>query len=193
MKKESMEIIEKMILKLKRTRSDILFAKKENTSKVIQMYPEAWHMYHVLVNEHNLVPPLEIQGTIEIYEEQQMIRLLWFIHPIMVNERNMNSCISFANEVNRELGRGGHFWVDSEYYDFAYEQMFDEKVVELFGEDLLEKYMFEMPLNQYRDIHIPLMMLLSEQWEADKAIRFLKELREDGFVENSRYELFPAE
>lgn len=193
MKKETMEIIEKMILKLKRTRSDILFVKKENTSKVIQMYPEAWHMYHVLVNEHNLVPTLEIQGTIEIYEEQQMIRSLWFIHPIMVNERNMNSCISFANEVNRELGRGGHFWVDSEYYDFAYEQTFDEEVVELFGEDLLEKYMFEIPLNQYRDIHIPLMMLLSEQWEADKAIRFLKELRKDGFVENSRYELFPAE
>ena len=51
--------------------------------------------------------------------------------------------------------------------------------------------MFEWPLGQFRDIHIPLMMLLQGKWGAETAIRFIKELRENGFVENEKYDLFP--
>ena len=40
-------------------------------------------------------------------------------------------------------------------------------------------------------IHIPLMMLLQGKWGAETAIRFIKELRENGFVENEKYDLFP--
>ena len=52
-------------------------------------------------------------------------------------------------------------------------------------------HMFEWPLGQFRDIHIPLMMLLQGKWGTEKAILFLKELRENGFVENKKYNLFP--
>ena len=164
--------------------------KKDNTSKVRQMYPEAWHMFYLLENENNLVPPLEIQGTMEVLKNDQ-IRLLWFIHPIMINEWNMENCILFANEVNREIGNGGRFWVDTEYFDFAYEERFEEEMLQLSGMNVLERHMFEWPLGQFRDIHIPLMMLLQGKWGAETAIRFIKELRENGFVENEKYDLFP--
>ena len=174
MKKESMEVVGR-IVKRERELFGIRVIKKDNTSKVRQMYPEAWHMFYLLENENNLVPPLEIQGTMEVLKNDQ-IRLLWFIHPIMINEWNMENCILFANEVNRELGNGGRFWVDKEYFDFAYEERFEEEM---------------LPLGQFRDIHIPLMMLLQGKWGAETAIRFIKELRENGFVENEKYDLFP--
>ena len=92
---------------------------------------------------------------------------------------------------NRELGNGGRFWVDTEYFDFAYEERFEEEMLQLSGMNVLERHMFEWPLGQFRDIHIPLMMLLQGKWGAETAIRFIKELRENGFVENEKYDLFP--
>lgn len=106
-------------------------------------------------------------------------------------EKGMENCILFANEVNREIGNGGRFWVDTEYFDFAYEERFEEEMLQLSGMNVLERHMFEWPLGQFRDIHIPLMMLLQGKWGAETAIRFIKELRENGFVENEKYDLFP--
>ena len=81
--------------------------------------------------------------------------------------------------------------VDTEYFDFAYEERFEEEMLQLSGMNVLERHMFEWPLGQFRDIHIPLMMLLQGKWGAETAIRFIKELRENGFVENEKYDLFP--
>ena len=181
MKKESMEVLRR-IVKREQEFFGIRVIKKENTSKVRQMYPEAWHMFYLLENENNLVPPLEIQGTMEVLKNDQ-IRLLWFIHPVMITKCNMENCILLANEVNRELGNGGRFWVDTEYFDFAYEERFEEEMLQLSGMNVLERHMFEWPLGQFRDIHIPLMMLLQGKWGTETAIQFLKELRENGFVE----------
>lgn len=189
MKKESMEVLRR-IVKREQEFLGIRVIKKENTSKVRQMYPEAWHMFYLLENENNLVPPLEIQGTMEVLKNDQ-IRLLWFIHPVMITKCNMENCILLANEVNRELGNGGRFWVDTEYFDFAYEERFEEEMLQLSGMNVLERHMFEWPLGQFRDIHIPLMMLLQGKWGTETAIQFLKELRENGFVENKKYNLFP--
>ena len=66
-----------------------------------------------------------------------------------------------------------------------------EEMLQLSGMNVLERHMFEWPLGQFRDIHIPLMMLLQGKWGAETAIRFIKELRENGFVENEKYDLFP--
>ena len=189
MKKESMEVLRR-IVKREKEFFDIRVIKKDNTSKVRQMYPEAWHMFYLLENENNLVPPLEIQGTMEVLKNDQ-IRLLWFIHPIMIDAWNMESCILFAYEVNRVLGNGGRFWVDTEYFDFAYEDLIEEEMLQLSGMKLIERHMFEWPLGQFRDIHIPLMMLLQGKWGTEKAIQFINELRENGFVENEKYDLFP--
>ena len=131
MKKESMEVVGR-IVKRERELFGIRVIKKDNTSKVRQMYPEAWHMFYLLENENNLVPPLEIQGTMEVLKNDQ-IRLLWFIHPIMINEWNMENCILFANEVNRELGNGGRFWVDTEYFDLRMKSVLKKKCCSLVG------------------------------------------------------------
>lgn len=41
--------------KTRRELFGIRVIKKDNTSKVRQMYPEAWHMFYLLENENNLV------------------------------------------------------------------------------------------------------------------------------------------
>ena len=71
MKKESMEVLRR-IVKREQEFFGIRVIKKENTSKVRQMYPEAWHMFYLLENENNLVPPLEIQGTMEVLKNDQI-------------------------------------------------------------------------------------------------------------------------
>ena len=72
MKKESMEVLGR-IVKRERELFGIRVIKKDNTSKVRQMYPEAWHMFYLLENENNLVPPLEIQGTMEVLKNDQIL------------------------------------------------------------------------------------------------------------------------
>ena len=72
MKKESMEVVGR-IVKRERELFGIRVIKKDNTSKVRQMYPEAWHMFYLLENENNLVPPLEIQGTMEVLKNDQIL------------------------------------------------------------------------------------------------------------------------
>ena len=49
MKKESMEVVGR-IVKRERDLFGIRVIKKDNTSKVRQMYPEAWHMFYLLEN-----------------------------------------------------------------------------------------------------------------------------------------------
>lgn len=86
MKNESMEVLGR-IVKRGRELFGIRVIKKDNTSKVRQMYPEAWHMFYLLENENNLVPPLEIQGTMEVlkiirFDYYGLFTLLWLMSGI---------------------------------------------------------------------------------------------------------------
>lgn len=54
----------------------------------------------------------------------------------------------------------------------------------------VEDSMFTIPICQFKDLHIPLVMILTGKWSAQKAIQYLKELRSNGFVVNADYAPF---
>ena len=88
------------------------------------------------------------------------------------------------------MANGGRFWVDTEYFDFAYEERFEEEMLQLSGMNVLERHMFEWPLDSSGYSHSAY-DASAGKWGAETAIRFIKELRENGFVENEKYDLFP--
>ena len=114
--------------------------------------------------EHPLAPTLEIQCSISI--ESNSVRMVWFPHPVLITQKTRVDFILLANEANIELHSGGRFWCNEDM-DFAYEIVLSAEMIEN-----------------------PLMMLAENIWSANTAISYLKELRENGYVDNRKYNLW---
>ena len=52
------------------------------------------------------------------------------------------------------------------------------------------RLLFDLPYLQFHDLYLPLIMLSDGKWKSDIAIRYIKELRENGYVDNSDYGLW---
>lgn len=155
---------------------------------VVSILKEDWHLFIEFRNP--LLPPLQLQCAITIEEDD--IRLLCFPSPVIITDETMNEFIRFCNEANRELCGGmawGRFWCDEENYDFAYEVILPEKVIEKDIEETARQ-LFDIPCAHYQDLHTPLIMLAGNRWESDMAICYLQELRENGYVDNADYDLW---
>ena len=155
---------------------------------VVSILREDWHLF--IEFQSPLLPSLQLQCAITI--EGDAISLLCFPSPVIITDETMNEFIRFCNEANRELFMGkawGRFWCDEENYDFAYEAILPEKVIEK-DTDEASKQLFDIPYTHYQDMHIPLIMLASKKWKSDMAIRYLQELRENGYVDNADYSLW---
>lgn len=155
---------------------------------VVSLVKEDWHLFIEFSNP--LLPPLKLQSAITI--EKDAVRLLCFPSPVIITDKTMNEFIRFCNEANRELYAGmawGRFWCDEEHYDFAYEVILPEKVIENDAQEAVRQ-LFDIPSAHYQDLHAPLIMLARNRWESDMAIRYLQELRENGYVDNADYDLW---
>lgn len=153
-------------------------------SAVISIFPEEWHLFAWL--EHPIVPTLEIQCAISL--EGDFIRAVWFPHPTLITPETGIEFILFANEANLELHSGGRYWCNEEM-DFAYEIVLPKEIIEKCEEEAA-RLLFDIPFVHYKDLHTPLIMLASNTWHADTAISYLKELRENGYVDNQKYNLW---
>lgn len=159
--------------------------KREYSDDIVSIFREEWHLFSWLNNP--LVPTLEIQGSIS--DEGDYIRTVWFPHPTLITPETQTEFILFANEANMELHSGGRFWCNEEM-DFAYEIVLSKASIEACEEDETARLLIDMPLVYFQDLQIPLTMLRSRTWEAHTAIKYLRELRTEGFVDNSGYGLF---
>ena len=83
---------------------------------------------------------------------------------------------------------GGRFWCNEDM-DFAYEIVLSAEMIEK-CEEGAAKLLLDIPLVHFKDLHIPLMMLAENIWSANTAISYLKELRENGYVDNRKYNLW---
>ena len=92
--------------------------------------------------------------------------MVWFPHPVLITQKTRVDFILLANEANIELHSGGRFWCNEDM-DFAYEIVLSAEMIEN-----------------------PLMMLAENIWSANTAISYLKELRENGYVDNRKYNLW---
>ena len=183
--KKDINIILKQIVDRKAREFSLEKEKRNHTGSVVSIFQEEWHLYAWL--NHPLVPTLEIQISINI--EREMIRILWFPHPVLITNDTMGEYIRFCNEVNRELYTGGRFWCDEENYDFAYEIVLKEEIIEKCVDEAA-RLLFDVPYSHFQDIHIPLIMLKNGTWQSETAIKYIKELRTKGVVDNSDYNLW---
>jgi hypothetical protein len=162
--------------------------KPEHSGNVVSILREDWHLF--LEMHSPILSPLSLQMTISV--EDEVVRMLLFPSPGIIDSRNTNQFIQLLNTANRYLYRGsalGRFWVDVDNRDFIYELILKEILLGCHTSEI-ENQLFDVPYAHFKDLHIPLMMLAENIWKADVAIRYLTELREKGYVDNSVYGLW---
>ena len=143
--------------------------------------------YHISTWIENELFSWELQQTIEITNNSK-IHMMMFMHPIIINDDNRKEFIEFANTANIWLGASlGKFWVNNDN-DFCYECNLPEFLIGHL--DDLEQQLFDLPFSHFSDCLTPLMQLKDGNWTVEKAIRYLDELRTEGFVDNSEYGLW---
>lgn len=142
--------------------------------------------YHLSTAIENDLFSWELQMTIRV-TKKGLIHLMMFVHPIVVNDNNRLWFIEFANAANLWLGSAvGKFWVNNEN-DYCYDCYLPEFFVDKPKE--LEQQLFDKPFSHFKDCLTPLMQLKDGKWTVQKAIEYLDELREEGYVDNSEYGL----
>ncbi len=181
---ENINITLQQIVKRKATEYSLKKTSRNQMGSVIPIFSEEWHLFGWL--NHQLVPTLEIQCSISM--DGDFVRTVWFPHPVLITPEAKTDFILFANEANIELHSGGRFWCNEDM-DFAYEIVLSVEIIEKCEEETA-RLLFDIPLAHFRDLHIPFMMLASNVWQADTAISYLKELRENGCVDNQKYNLW---
>ena len=172
--------LERLIKKDARLFNLKLVSKKENPFVV-------WEDYHLSTTVENELFSWGLQMTIEI-TEKGLIHMMMFMHPIIVEDDTRLYFIEFANAANLWLGSAlGRFWVNNEN-DYCYECYLPELFVDNLLE--LEQQLFDKPFSHFKDCLTPLMQLKDGKWNVQKAIEYLDELREAGYIYNSEYGLW---
>ena len=183
MERESKIILEQMIDR--KAKEFSLLKMKTHNNFVVPICREYWHFFTKITNQFLFEAlTMDLQASISI--SGNSVRILWFPDPVIINEDNMNEFLRFSNEANIELEMGGRFWCDEERYDFVYEVILKENFFRNCMDDAA-KQMFDIPYAHFRDLQIPLMMMMINKWKSDLAIQYIRELREKGYVNNEDY------
>lgn len=182
--KQDTNIILEQIIDKKAGELSLEKEKRNHTGSVVSMLRDEWRLRGWF--NHPLVPPLEIQCSINV--EGSFVRAVWFPHPILITTETRTEFVLLANEANLELHSGGRFWCN-ESPDFAYEIVLAEEILEKCKDEIVQQ-LFNIPLSHFQDLLVPLTMLKTGMWQSDTAIKYLKELREKGYVDNSDYNLW---
>ncbi len=184
MKKENILLLNKVIA-AKSEELGFEFIRPEHDGPVVSILREDWHLFAQI--QSPIVPSLSLQMA--IYAEDDAVRMLLFPSPAIIDSGNALPFIQLSNLANRYLYMGdalGRFWVDADLCDFAYELILKE---DLLHAARIENQLFDVPYAHFTDLHIPLVMLRQNIWQADTAVSYLTELRENGYVDNSSYGL----
>ena len=133
------------------------------------------------------IEQIQLQQTIGITENGK-IHMMMFMHPIIVDDNNHREFIEFANAANLWLGSSlGRFWINQDN-DFCYECYLPKLLIDHLEE--LEQQLFDKPFSHFRDCLTPLLQLKDGKWTVDKAIKYINELRTEGFIDKSEYGLW---
>ena len=146
---------------------------------------EDFHLFTLIENE---IFSWELQITIDCATEGR-IHSMMFLHPVVITTTTKSTYIEFANVANLYLASAmGRFWVNDDN-DFCYECYLPESLL-LENEKELENQLFDKPFAHFRDCLSPLMKMKDGEWNAEYAIKYLTELRENGYVDNQEYNLW---
>ena len=145
---------------------------------------EDFHLFTLIENE---IFSWELQITIDCATEGR-IHSMMFLHPVVITTTTKSTYIEFANVANIYLASAmGRFWVNDDN-DFCYECYLPEFLLEY--EKELENQLFDEPFAHFRDCLSPLMKMKDGECNAEYAIKYLTELKENGYVDNQVYNLW---
>lgn len=145
---------------------------------------EDFHLSTLIENE---IFNWELQITIDCAIEGR-IHMMMFLHPIVITMETKLAYIEFANEANLYLASAmGRFLVNDDN-DYCYECFLPEILLD--DEKELENQLFDKPFSHFKDCLSPLMKMKDGEWNAEYAIEYLSELRENGYVDNREYGLW---
>lgn len=179
MKSAEKEKLRKILMKNAR-----LFNMKIKAKKDGYFMKEDFHLFTLIENE---IFSWELQITIDCATEG-LIHLMMFLHPIVITTATKSAYIEFANAANLYLASAlGRFWVNDDN-DYCYECFLQGFLLEYERE--LENQLFDKPFAHFRDCLSPLMKMKDGEWNAEHAIKYLTELRENGYVDNQEYNLW---
>ena len=144
---------------------------------------EDFHLSTLIENE---IFTWELQMAIDTATEGR-IHSMMFLHPVVITGETKSAYTEFANAANLYLGSCmGRFWVNDDN-DYCYECFLPEFLLE--HEKELENQLFDKPFAHFRDCLSPLMKMKDGEWNSEYAIKYLTELREQGYVDNQKYNL----
>lgn len=145
---------------------------------------EDWHLFTFIENE---IFSWELQITIDTATEGR-IYLMMFLHPAVIKDTTKSEYIEFANTANLYLASAMGRFLVNEDNDFCYECYLPELLLE--DEKELENQLFDIPFAHFKDCLTPLMKMKDGEWNAEYAIKYLTELKGNGYIDNQEYNLW---
>jgi len=170
--------IEKLVREKCKTSNSIKLHSSKKQENVISVIRDNYHL-------HFKLDYISLQMSIRI--EEKSVFCLIFLDPILVNSQNKCDFINFINHINWLTLGFGHFYVDTNN-DIAYAIRIPEYLIQNCTDDV-GKELFEIPINFYTDMQIPLSKIASGDWNSEIAIKFMDEMYDKGYVCNDDYEL----
>lgn len=163
--------------------------KHPTEGKVISFYAnlETYHLFTKITSDL-AVENLDIQYSIQTFKNRR-VRVLAFADPILLFGQKMidDACL-LVDELNTRMQCFGKFYVDRLTGDVAFSVSFSYELLQE-NPDLIEEILFEEAISFWEMLHVPLMMLAQGRWRVDLSIQYLKEILENGYVNNKPYGL----
>lgn len=137
--------------------------------------------YHLFYN----LEKFNLQISISI--EDEWVDYLMFPSLRMINSQNKIELIKLINYVNWFVSAFGHFYIDS-YDDIAYKVRLPKYFIMEYTEKAGQEF-FDVPIDFFRTIQIPLIMISEGTWNSNIAIKFTDEIFRKGYVNNEDYNI----
>lgn len=170
--------IEKLVREKCKANTGFELQLSENKENVISFIRDNYHLFLKL-------ECISLQMSIRI-EEKSVFGLI-FLDPILVNCKNKGEFINFINHINWLTMGFGHFYVDTNN-DIVYAIRIPEYLIQNHIDEV-GRELFEIPINFYTDMQIPLSKIATDDWSAEIAIKYIDEMYSNGFVCNDDYGL----
>lgn len=175
--------IEKLLMKNAR-KHGMTSMRLEKNDNIVPLYygKENFHLFYTIKSEQ-IVNVLNLQFQVEL--EENGIRTLVFVDPIVLRPSKIGDASKIANAVNARLKGLGRFTVH-ETGDFLFDVYFPIEMIYCTPE-IIEDTIFTECISFFRNLHIPLFLYAEGFWDIDIAVEFIEELFDNGFVDNFKY------
>lgn len=185
---DHLKILERFLAQ-KASEYGLVGAKHPTAEKVISFYAglEDYHLFTKIRSDLD-VENLDLQYSVQIFKNRR-VRVLTFADPILLSGQKMiDDTYLLVDELNTRMQCLGKFYVDRLTGDVVFSVSFSYELLQE-NPDLIEEMLFQDAISFWKTLHVPQMMLAQGRWKVDLSIQYLKEIVDNGYVNNKPYGL----